>query len=129
MLLHNKGLHVVEGGKGFLTRDVLQLTDIDSPVKNLTYIITQYPRHGHLYMKEMAIHWGQFTQLDVDDTNVYYKHNGGAGQIDKFSFIATDKVNHGVLVNGELRDDPIEFVVQVCKDVSFFLYMVSASCE
>ncbi|XP_072853809.2 FRAS1-related extracellular matrix protein 1 isoform X1 [Pogona vitticeps] len=112
-LLHNKGLHVVEGGKGFLTQDVLQLTDVDSPIKNLTYIITQYPQHGQLYMKEMAIHWGQFTQLDVDDTKVYYIHNGGAGQIDKFSFVATDKVNRGVLINGELRDDPIDFTIQI----------------
>ncbi|KAJ7332654.1 hypothetical protein JRQ81_014834, partial [Phrynocephalus forsythii] len=112
-LIHNKGLRIVEGGKGFLTRDVLQLTDIDSPVKNLTYIITQDPQHGHLYVKDLAIHWGQFTQLDVDDTKVYYRHNGGPGQIDKFSFIATDKVNHGVLVNGELRDDAIEFTIEV----------------
>ncbi|XP_061489211.1 FRAS1-related extracellular matrix protein 1-like isoform X3 [Rhineura floridana] len=116
-LLKNKGLHVVEGSKGFLTRDILQLTDVDSPVKNLTYIITQYPQYGHLYMKETIIHWGQFTQLDVDNTKVYYKHNGGAGQIDKFSFIATDKVNHGYLVNGQLRDNPTEFAIQVeCQD-------------
>ncbi|KAH0618554.1 hypothetical protein JD844_017886 [Phrynosoma platyrhinos] len=116
-LLYNKGLHIVEGSKGFLTSDVLQLTDVDSPVKNLTYIITQYPQYGHLYLKEMVIHWGQFTQMDVDNAKVYYKHNGGAGQIDKFSFIATDKVNHGVLVNGQLRYEPTEFIIQVeCHD-------------
>ncbi|XP_062991152.1 FRAS1-related extracellular matrix protein 1-like [Elgaria multicarinata webbii] len=112
-LLHNKGLHIVEGSKGFLTPDVLQITDVDSPVKNLTYIITQYPQYGHLYMEETVMHRGEFTQLDVDNTKVYYKHNGGAGQIDKFSFIATDKVNNGVLVNGQLRDDPIEFTIQI----------------
>ncbi|XP_060629597.2 FRAS1-related extracellular matrix protein 1-like isoform X2 [Anolis sagrei] len=112
-LLYNKGLHIMEGSKGILTSDVLQLTDIDSPAKNLTYIITQYPQHGHLYVKEMVLHWGQFTQLDVDNTRVYYKHNGRAGQIDKFSFVATDRVNRGVLVNGQLRDDPIEFMIQV----------------
>ncbi|XP_053105510.1 FRAS1-related extracellular matrix protein 1-like isoform X2 [Hemicordylus capensis] len=112
-LLNNKGLHVVEGSKGFLTPDFLQLTDVDSPVKNLTYVITQHPQYGHLYMKETVMHWGQFTQLDVDSMKVYYKHNGGAGQIDTFSFIATDKVNHGFLVNGQLRKDPVEFTIQV----------------
>ncbi|KAJ6662587.1 hypothetical protein lerEdw1_011724 [Lerista edwardsae] len=111
-LLNNQVLHVVEGSKGFLTPDVLQLTDIDSPIKNLTYIITRHPQYGHLYMKETVVHWDQFTQLDVDDRKVYYRHNGGAGQIDKFSFIATDQVNRGFLVNGQLREDPVEFTIQ-----------------
>nr|XP_008107566.1 PREDICTED: FRAS1-related extracellular matrix protein 1 isoform X4 [Anolis carolinensis] len=127
-LLYNKGLHIMEGSKGVLTSDVLQLIDIDSPAKNLTYIITQYPQYGHLYMKEMVLHWGQFTQLDVDNRRVYYKHNGRTGQIDMFSFVATDKVNRGVLVNGQLRDDPIEFMIQVeCQDKMVPKLVVKAS--
>uniref|UniRef100_A0A803TDN2 Calx-beta domain-containing protein n=1 Tax=Anolis carolinensis TaxID=28377 RepID=A0A803TDN2_ANOCA len=126
-LLYNKGLHIMEGSKGVLTSDVLQLIDIDSPAKNLTYIITQYPQYGHLYMKEMVLHWGQFTQLDVDNRRVYYKHNGRTGQIDMFSFVATDKVNRGVLVNGQLRDDPIEFMIQVCMDMKYIPFFVHAS--
>lgn len=112
-LLNNQVLHVMEGSKGFLTPDVLQLTDIDSPIKNLTYIITKHPQYGHLYIKETAVHWDQFTQQDVDERKVFYRHNGGAGQIDKFSFIATDKINHGFLINGKLREDPVEFTIQV----------------
>lgn len=113
MLLNNKGLHIVSGSKGFLTPDVLQLTDVDSPIQNLTYIITENPQYGHLYMNEVVLHLGQFTQLDVNNMQIYYRHNGGAGQIDKFSFIATDKVNRGFLLKEQLRDEPVEFTIQV----------------
>ncbi|CAI5777043.1 FRAS1-related extracellular matrix protein 1-like isoform X1 [Podarcis lilfordi] len=127
-LLTNKGLHIVEGSIGFLTSDILKLTDVDSPVKNLTYIITQYPQYGHLYMGETVIYPGQFTQLDVDNAKVYYKHNRGGGHIDKFSFIATDKVNHGFLVNGQLTDASIEFTIQVeCQDKMVPKLIVKAS--
>lgn len=42
-----------------------------------------------------------------------HRHNGGAGQIDRFSFVATHKVNHGFLVNGQMREEPVEFTIQV----------------
>ncbi|XP_048351926.1 FRAS1-related extracellular matrix protein 1-like isoform X3 [Sphaerodactylus townsendi] len=113
VLLNNKGLYIVEGSKGFLSPTVLQLTDVDSPIKNLTYIITQHPKYGHLFIKDTVLQLSQFTQVDIDNMKVYYRHNGGAGQIDKFSFIATDKVNHGFLVNGQWREDPIDFTIQV----------------
>nr|XP_056700742.1 FRAS1-related extracellular matrix protein 1-like [Euleptes europaea] len=127
-LLNNKGLHIAEGSIGVLSPAVLQLTDVDSPIKNLTYIISQHPQYGHLYIEDDVLQLGQFTQLDIDNMKVYYRHNGGAGQIDKFSFIATDKVNHGFLVNGQWRDDPIDFTIQVdCQDATAPKLLVKAS--
>ncbi|KAM9130325.1 LOW QUALITY PROTEIN: FRAS1-related extracellular matrix protein 1-like, partial [Pangshura tecta] len=92
--------------------DVLQLTDLDRPLKNLNYIITKHPHYGHLCMTETVLYWGQFTQMDINNMEACYRHNGGAGQIDRFSFVATDKVNHGFLVNGQMRKEAIEFVKQ-----------------
>ncbi|XP_078251766.1 FRAS1-related extracellular matrix protein 1a [Rhinoraja longicauda] len=109
----NKGIRLVEGSMMSISPDVLQLSDPDSPPQNLTYIVTQHPQYGQLYCKGAALHRHNFTQLDVDNMDVAYKHNGGDSQIDKFMFVATDLTNLGFLIDGKLQNDPIVFTIEV----------------
>ncbi|XP_030062909.1 FRAS1-related extracellular matrix protein 1 isoform X2 [Microcaecilia unicolor] len=112
-LVKNKGIQLHEGGVGVISQDLLELTDPDSPVNNLTYRVIQHPLHGHLYLKGSIMHQSIFTQADVNNMDVAYRHNGGAGQVDKFLFTATDKINPGFLVEGKMREDPVVFTIQV----------------
>lgn len=112
-LSKNKGIRLVEGSMMSISPDVLQLSDADSPPQNLTYIVTQHPQYGQLYCKGAALHQHNFTQLDVNNMDVAYKHNGGDSQIDKFMFVATDLTNRGFLIDGKLQNDPIVFTIEV----------------
>ncbi|KAM4642173.1 FRAS1-related extracellular matrix protein 1-like [Discoglossus pictus] len=112
-LVYNKGIHILEGGAMMISSDILQLTDPDSPLEKLHYTVTEYPRHGQLYLKDSVLQRGHFSQEDVNSMYLSYRHYGGAGEIDKFSFIATDNTNSGFLVDGQLKDDSVVFVIQV----------------
>nr|XP_033771844.1 FRAS1-related extracellular matrix protein 1-like [Geotrypetes seraphini] len=112
-LVKNKGIQLQEGSLGVISQDLLQLADPDSPTDNLTYWVIQHPQHGHLHLKGSILLQSVFTQTDVNNMDVTYRHNGRAGQLDKFLFIATDKINPGFLVEGKLRDDPVVFTIQV----------------
>ncbi|XP_029473303.1 LOW QUALITY PROTEIN: FRAS1-related extracellular matrix protein 1-like [Rhinatrema bivittatum] len=112
-LVSSKGIQLHEGGMRVISRDLLELTDPDSPMDNLTYQVTQHPQHGHLYLKGSIMHQSKFTQADVNNMDLAYRHSGGAGQLDRFLFIASDKINPGFLVNGQMREDPAVFTIQV----------------
>ncbi|MGH0158377.1 UNVERIFIED_CONTAM: hypothetical protein FKN15_035473 [Acipenser sinensis] len=112
-LLSNKGLQLLEGAMVIITSEVLELTDPDTVVGNLTYSITQQPRHGRLFLKGKALPMGRFTQADVNDLDLTYQHNGGQAEIDQFTFTASDGTNEGFLLYGQLRKEPVVFTIQV----------------
>ncbi|KAK1165439.1 FRAS1-related extracellular matrix protein 1b [Acipenser oxyrinchus oxyrinchus] len=112
-LLSNKGLQLLEGAMVTITSEVLELTDPDTVVGNLTYSITQQPRHGRLFLKGKALPMGRFTQTDVNDLDLTYQHNGGQAEIDQFTFAASDGTNEGFLLYGQLRKEPVVFTIQV----------------
>ncbi|XP_078426640.1 FRAS1-related extracellular matrix protein 1a isoform X1 [Cetorhinus maximus] len=112
-LSNNKGIRLVEGSMKSISPEVLQLSDPDTPPQNLTYIIAQHPQFGQLYRKGIVLRQHNFTQLDVDNMDVAYKHDGGDSQIDRFTFIVTDMTNHGFLVNGKLHTEPSVFTIEV----------------
>eukprot|EP00061_Rhincodon_typus_P010261 g34423.t1 len=111
-LMSNKGIRLVEGSMVSIPPDVLQLSDPDTPPQNLTYIIAQQPQHGQLHLKGTVLKQHNFSQLDVDNMDVAYKHAGGDLQIDSFTFVVTDMTNHGFLVNGKLQTEPSTFTIQ-----------------
>ncbi|XP_053549608.1 FRAS1-related extracellular matrix protein 1-like [Bombina bombina] len=112
-LINNKALYLMEGESMTISSDILQLTDPDSPLEKLHYIITEYPRHGQLYLKDNILQQKTFSQADVDSMYLSYKHYGDARQMDTFSFIATDNINQGFLVEGQLKEDSVVFLIQV----------------
>ncbi|XP_069777597.1 FRAS1-related extracellular matrix protein 1a [Narcine bancroftii] len=112
-LSKNKGIRLAEGSMMSISQDVLQLCDPDTPSQNLTYIIVQHPQYGQLYYKGEVLHQHNFTQLDVDNMDVAYKHIGGESRIDRFMFVATDLSNQGFLIDGRLQNEPVAFTIKV----------------
>ncbi|XP_062936951.1 FRAS1-related extracellular matrix protein 1-like isoform X1 [Cynocephalus volans] len=113
VVTRNKGLRLAKGAIGLLSPDLLQLTDPDTPVGNLTFLLAQLPQHGQLHLRGTVLLQPNFTQHDVDGGNVAYQHSGGDSQTDHFTFVATDKTNQGFVVDGRVWEEPVSFPIQV----------------
>lgn len=111
-LSRNMGLRLMEGAMALLTPDVLQLSDPDTAKENLTFLLAQLPQYGRLYYHGAVLLQYNFTQQDVDNRDVAYKHGGGNSQIDRFTFVATDRTNQGFIVNGRVQSEPVAFTIQ-----------------
>ncbi|XP_010193932.1 FRAS1-related extracellular matrix protein 1 isoform X2 [Colius striatus] len=112
-LFRNTGLRIVEGATALLSPDVLQLSDSDTDKENLTFLLAQLPQYGNLYYRGAVLLQYNFTQQDVNNGNVAYKHRGGDSQTDRFTFVATDMTNQGFIVNGRVQSEPVAFTIQV----------------
>ncbi|KAK2517119.1 Frem1 [Columba livia] len=115
-LSRNTGLRLVEGTTAFLSPDVLQLSDPDTAKENLTFLLAQLPQYGHLYYRGTMLLQYNFTQQDVDNRDVAYKHGGGDSQTDRFTFVATDRTNQGFIMNGRVQSEPVAFTIQASVD-------------
>ncbi|KFW92503.1 FRAS1-related extracellular matrix protein 1, partial [Phalacrocorax carbo] len=115
-LSRNMGLRLVEGAMALLSPDVLQLSDPDTAKENLTFLLAQLPQYGHLYYRGAVLLQYNFTQQDVDNRDVAYKHRGGDSQIDRFTFVATDGTNQGFIMNGRVQSEPVAFSIQASVD-------------
>ncbi|NXO01589.1 FREM1 protein, partial [Rhinopomastus cyanomelas] len=115
-LSRNMGLRLVEGAMALLSPDVLQLSDPDTASENLTFLLSQLPQYGHLYYQGAVLLQYNFTQQDVDNGDVAYKHRGGDSQTDRFTFIATDRTNQGFIMNGRVQSEPVAFTIQASVD-------------
>uniref|UniRef100_A0A2K6GRG7 FRAS1 related extracellular matrix 1 n=1 Tax=Propithecus coquereli TaxID=379532 RepID=A0A2K6GRG7_PROCO len=113
VVTRNKGLRLAEGAMGLLSPDLLQLSDPDTPVESLTFLLAELPKHGQLYLRGTVLLQHNFTQQDVDSRNVAYQHSGGDSHIDCFTFVATDRTNQGFVVNGRVWEEPVSFTIQV----------------
>ncbi|XP_036289987.1 FRAS1-related extracellular matrix protein 1 isoform X1 [Pipistrellus kuhlii] len=109
----NKGLRLAEGATGLLSADLLQLTDPDTPVENLTFLLARLPRHGQLYLRGTMLLQHNFTQQDVDSRMVAYRHSGRDSGTDCFTFVATDGTNQGFVVDGRVWHEPVSFIIKV----------------
>ncbi|XP_069794621.1 FRAS1-related extracellular matrix protein 1b [Narcine bancroftii] len=112
-VVNNKGLQLPDGASMVITPDNLQLTDPDTPTINLTYIIIQPPKYGNLYLRRNILSQDHFTQLNVNNLDISYKHNLGPSELDHFTFMASDGTNRGFLINGQMREEPVTFSIQV----------------
>uniref|UniRef100_A0A4W3JEP0 FRAS1-related extracellular matrix protein 1 n=1 Tax=Callorhinchus milii TaxID=7868 RepID=A0A4W3JEP0_CALMI len=118
-LSKNQGIHLVEGSMIVIAPEVLHLSDPDTPSRNLTYIIAQHPQYGQLYLRGTVLQQDNFTQLDIDNMDVAYKHGGGDSQIDRFTFIVSDRSNQGFLVNGKMQTEPATFTIEAAPRIIY----------
>ncbi|KAG7514301.1 FRAS1-related extracellular matrix protein 1-like [Solea senegalensis] len=118
-LNHNTGLRLPDGATETITSAHLQLTDPDTAAANLSYVITQPPRHGTLLLRGVPLAMTppsplSFTQTDVEELNLAYRHDPGSpADIDRFYFLPTDGTNRGYLEFGQLREEHAVFNIQV----------------
>ncbi|KAL7988678.1 hypothetical protein Chor_007597 [Crotalus horridus] len=116
-VVKNKGLRLFEGSTAVLSPDILQLSDPDTPPQNLSFLLTQFPQYGQIYNRETGLWQQNFSQQDVDNLNVAYKHGGGGSQMDRFSFMATDGINQGFLVDSPANTAPEIVHLHTASDV------------
>ena len=87
----NAAISVREGGTVNLDSSALMAADVDDSPDQLTYTITDAPDNGVLYhISASDEQVDQFTQTDVNEQRVSYRHNGGEGRTDQFSFLLSD---------------------------------------
>lgn len=119
-LVRNTGLRVPQGSSMALTPDALFLSDPDSPHTALSYRVLQLPQYGQLLLKGQPLLAGcNFTQQNIQDLNVAYRHSGGASQIDRFRFTASDSTERGFLLDGKVQTEPVFFTLQVSYTIIF----------
>ncbi|KAF3697512.1 FRAS1-related extracellular matrix protein 1 [Channa argus] len=113
-LSSNKGLNVPQGSSMILCPDSLALSDPDTPPSALTFILLRPPQYGRLLLAGATLTTGSnFTQADIQELEVSYKHDGGPSQIDRFAFTASDSTSRGFLLDGQLHSEPVFFTIQI----------------
>ncbi|XP_041821251.1 FRAS1-related extracellular matrix protein 1a [Chelmon rostratus] len=113
-LSSNKGLSVPQGSSMILGPDCLAMSDPDTPPNALTFVLLQPPQYGRLLLGGTTLVAGSnFTQRNIQELEVTYKHDGGPSQIDRFAFTASDSTNRGFLLDGRLQTAPEFFTIQI----------------
>lgn len=114
-LVQKAGLQVPQGSTITITTDTLHLSDPDTPPQSLFFTVVQPPLYGQLIVKGFSLSPGSnFTQQNLQDLDVAYRHSGGASQIDSFTFTAADSTTRGFLLGGKVQTEPVFFSIQVC---------------
>lgn len=117
-LTNNRGLRIPRGSAMILGPDSLCMSDPDTPPVNLTFVLKQLPKYGHLLRSGKALGAGSnFTQADINQLELVYAHDGGPSQIDRLAFTASDSTDRGFLLDGQLQTEPVFFTVQVSESV------------
>ncbi|XP_027143924.1 FRAS1-related extracellular matrix protein 1a isoform X2 [Larimichthys crocea] len=113
-LSFNKGLSVPQGSSMILGPDCLAMSDPDTPPNALIFVLLQPPQYGRLLLGSATLTAGSnFTQKNVQELEVIYRHDGGPSQIDRFAFTAFDSTNRGFLLDGRLQTTPVFFTIQI----------------
>ncbi|XP_069818077.1 FRAS1-related extracellular matrix protein 1 isoform X2 [Dendropsophus ebraccatus] len=112
-LSNNYGLRQMKGSVALITPEILQATDPDTSVENITFVLVNPPQYGQIYLRGAPMQRNNFTQKDIENMDVAYRHGGQDAQIDKFTFIIMDKTNKGFIINGKVQVDPVPFIIQV----------------
>uniref|UniRef100_A0A671UBT3 Fras1 related extracellular matrix 1a n=1 Tax=Sparus aurata TaxID=8175 RepID=A0A671UBT3_SPAAU len=113
-LSSNKGLSVPQGSSMILGPDCLAMSDPDTPPSALTFIILQPPQYGRLLLGSATLTAGSnFTQKNIQELELTYKHDAGPSQIDRFAFTGSDSTGQGFLMDGRLHTAPVFFIIQI----------------
>lgn len=113
-LSNNKGLTVPRGSSMILGPDCLSMSDPDTPPDAVIFVLIQPPQYGGLLLEGVTLIAGSsFTQKNLQELEVTYKHDGGPAQIDRFAFTASDSTHRGFLKDGRLQTEPEFFTIQV----------------
>ncbi|XP_075451979.1 FRAS1-related extracellular matrix protein 1 isoform X2 [Ascaphus truei] len=113
MLSRNVGLRQVKGSLALISPDALLALDPDTSPLNITFLLVGLPQYGQLYLRGLPLQQDHFTQRDVDNMDIAYRHGGRDAQIDRFTFVVTDKTNQGFIIDGKAQFEPVPFMIQV----------------
>ena len=85
---------VAEGSVTTIDATLLRTTDTDNKTSEIVYRLASLPTSGSVELDGKALGlFGSFTQADVDNNLVTFKHAGGEDFIDDFRFTVSDGTN------------------------------------
>lgn len=91
VLLTNDTLEVPPGETNIITRDLLEVTDNQTPDEEIWYTVVTAPRHGFLsWAGDSLLVGDRFRQSSVKANNILYTHDGSDTDSDFFTFIVED---------------------------------------
>ncbi|XP_033098560.1 FRAS1-related extracellular matrix protein 1-like, partial [Anneissia japonica] len=99
-------------GTVIIARNYLQSSDDDSPANSIIYTITQPPLYGQLLIGDLPVQ-SFFTQADIDNLEISYKHIRGRPGMDEFYFIISDGTNIGYKINDQVLYQPQRFAIEI----------------
>ena len=105
----NDGLTVQLGESTSLTTAALSASDVDDPDSDLTFTLTAAPDHGTLVNTATSTTLGDsdtFTQGDLENNILEYRHDGSDTESDGFTFDLTDDRGAGP------TDQPFSITIQ-----------------
>ncbi|MDO6965188.1 cadherin-like domain-containing protein [Rhizobium alvei] len=105
----NTGLTIAEGRSRAITSAQLSFSDSDQTAGNLVYTITSAANHGKLLKDSAQLGLGDtFTQDDIDNGRIKFRHDGSETSSDGFSFSVSD--GQGNTITGQSFDMDITAV-------------------
>ena len=97
VLAANSGFSLFEGGTHTLLTSELSVTDVDNTPAQITYAITSSPVHGQLvFAAAPLVPITSFTQDDLLNLRLLYKHNGITPGTDSFTFTVSDSAGGSI---------------------------------
>ena len=96
-IINNNLLTITEGKEKIIDENSLKVTDVDNNIDELLFYLIKLPENGTINLNGKILNVNQsFSQADINDSYIVYKHNGSESLSDSFSFTITD--NMGAVV-------------------------------
>ena len=105
---------VPQNGYALIRPTNLEAVDHDTASTDVLYVVTQPPRYGQLLLGGIPIAEGTFSQADVDNGDVVYRHDyAGPPVQDEFYINIFDGTNEGYIANSVVYTRPLRFTVRI----------------
>ncbi|HWI64641.1 MAG TPA: cadherin-like domain-containing protein, partial [Symbiobacteriaceae bacterium] len=90
----NAGLTLDEGVEATIASARLTATDTDTAASSVTFTVGTAPANGQLLKNSVALSGGgTFTQDDINNNRIAYRHNGSETTSDSFTFTVSDGIS------------------------------------
>lgn len=122
----NNPLNLNEGSEKLIEELQLSAFDSDSGLGDLVYTVTDAPANGELLLNGLPT--VQFTQENVNDDVVVYRHDGTETVVDQIEFQVSDGLNssdrfkYDISIN-RVNDAPTLTVATDINDISLSMYL------
>lgn len=122
----NNPLNLNEGSEKLIEELQLSAFDPDSDLDELVYTVTDTPENGEVLLNGLPT--VQFTQQNVNDDIVVYRHDGTETFVDQIEFQVSDGLNssdrfkYDISIN-QVNDAPTLSVATDINDISLRMYL------
>jgi len=129
-LVNNTGASLDEGAELTLSGEMLLTSDPESAPAGIVYSLdpsseSDYPLHGLLLKNDIPMGDGStFTQADIDNALIVYRHDGSESLSDGFQFTVADEFGHPASI-GEQTDFFFAVTITPVNDPPVFSALVT----